>query len=61
MNLPFLSESNKSHGGSTNDLTRKYFSEIDLNTAKQLYELYNVDFEMFGYNPEEYFKCTRKK
>ena len=54
-------EYNKSSGGSTANLSRKYFSEIDISTAKKLYELYKVDFEMFGYNPEEYFEYTRKK
>ena len=56
----FYLEYNKSSGGSTANLSRKYFSEIDISTAKKLYELYKVDFEMFSYNPEEYFKYTRK-
>ena len=47
-----------SSGGSTKELTRKYFTEINIITARKLYELYKVDFEMFGYNPEEYFKQT---
>ena len=46
-------------GGSTNELARKYFSELDINTTKQLYELYKVDFEMFDYSPEEYFELSR--
>ena len=56
----FYLEYNKSSGGSTAQLSRKYFSEIDISTAKKLYELYKVDFEMFSYNPEEYYKYTRK-
>ena len=49
-----------SSGGSTKDLARKYFSEMDIDTAKRLYQLYKVDFEMFGYSPDEYFKLARK-
>ena len=55
----FFIEINKSGGGSTNELARKYFSELDINTTKQLYELYKVDFEMFDYSPEEYFELSR--
>ena len=55
----FSSEINKSGGGSTNELARKYFSELDIDTTKQLYELYKVDFEMFDYSPEEYFEISR--
>ena len=55
-----LIEYNKSHGGSTKEKAKKYFSEIDIDTAKQLYDLYKVDFEMFDYSPDEYFKFTRK-
>ena len=50
---------NKSGGGSTNELARKYFSELDIDSTKKLYELYKVDFEMFNYSPEEYFELSR--
>jgi len=53
-------ESHVSSGGSTKDLARKYFSEMDIDTVKRLYQLYKVDFEMFGYSPDEYFKLARK-
>jgi len=49
-----------SSGGSTKELARKYFSEMDIDTVKRLYQLYKVDFEMFGYTPDEYFKIARK-
>lgn len=55
-----LLESHVSSGGSTKDLARKYFSEMDIDTVKRLYQLYKVDFEMFGYSPDEYFKLARK-
>ena len=49
-----------SSGGSTKELARKYISEMDIDTVKRLYQLYKVDFEMFGYIPDEYFKIARK-
>ena len=52
----FLLEANKSSGGSTKELAKKYFSKLQINTVKQLYEFYKVDFEMFDYNPDEYLR-----
>ena len=48
-------ETHKSSGGSTKDLTKKYFSELSLDTVKKLYNVYKVDFEMFGYSPQLYY------
>lgn len=53
-------ETHVSSGGSTKDLAKKYFSEMDIVTVKRLYKLYKVDFDMFGYSPEEYFELARK-
>ena len=49
-----------SSGGGTKDLAKKYFSEMDIVTVKRLYKLYKVDFDMFGYSPEEYFELAKK-
>ena len=57
--FPFI-EINKSRGGSTKEKAEKYFSELDIETAKRLYELYKVDFEMFQYSPDAYFEYSRK-
>ena len=54
----FSLETNKSKGGSTNVLAKIYFSELNIETAKRLYELYKVDFEMFDYSPDEYLNET---
>ena len=35
----------------TSDWAKKYFSELDKNMVRQLYKIYKVDFEMFGYSP----------
>ena len=48
-----------SSGGSTRDLAKKYFSELDKTMVRKLYEFYKVDFEMFDYNPDEYFKVAK--
>ena len=37
------------------ELARKYFSQLSLDTAKKLYNIYKVDFEMFGYSPQLYY------
>ena len=54
-----ISESHVSSGGSTKDLAKKYFSELDKTMVRKLYEFYKVDFEMFDYNPDEYFKVAK--
>ena len=43
-------QAHKSHGESTKNLTMEYFGQLDSETINQLYELYRVDFEMFGYD-----------
>ena len=45
---------NISGGGSTSQLTKKYFSELDKSLVNQLYSFYQVDFEMFGYKPDKF-------
>ena len=39
-----LVKENQSSGGSTTDLTRKYFEQLDKKVVLQLFELYRVDF-----------------
>ena len=41
--------------GSVTSVAREYFKEIDAESKRKLYEIYRIDFEMFGYSPEEYF------
>ena len=42
---------NESKGGSTQNFTRTLFSELDNELFENLYNLYKIDFEMFGYDP----------
>ena len=32
-----------------------YFSQLSLDIVKKLYNVYKVDFEMFGYSPQMYY------
>ena len=57
--MTFISESHVSSGGSTKDLAKNYFSELDVTMVKKLHEFYKVDFEMFDYSPDEYFKVAK--
>ena len=48
-----------SSGGNTYSLAHKYFSQLDLETITNLYDLYKVDFELFDYIPNDYFEIAR--
>ena len=37
---------------------KKYFSLLSKMQVKELYEMYKVDFEMFGYKPEPYVSTS---
>jgi len=54
-------ETHHSSGGSTRDLARKYFEQLDTRTVDKLYSLYQVDFEMFGYSPDLYRRYARPR
>ena len=45
---------NRSGGGSTRSLARKYFGQLSRDLVMKLYRFYQVDFELFGYSPDEY-------
>ena len=55
----FFAAAHVSSGGGTNELARKYFSQLSLDTVKKLYNIYQVDFEMFGYSPQWYYDNAR--
>ena len=50
---------NPSSGGSTSELAREYFSQLKKDDVKKLYELYKIDFLMFGYSPDVYFNIAK--
>ena len=47
-------ELNKSKGGSTAELSRKYFKQLNRSVVNELYRLYELDFQLFGYSKDEY-------
>ena len=44
----------KSSGGGSADLAKKYFKGVNKEVVKELHRLYEVDFEMFEYSVESY-------
>ncbi|KAM7353437.1 carbohydrate sulfotransferase 11 isoform 1-T7 [Cochliomyia hominivorax] len=47
---------NLSKGAKTNISLEKYFSEINRSTLDQLIKIYKLDFELFDYDYEKYYK-----
>ena len=41
-------------GGHSHDLIQKYFSSLTKSQVNQLYQLYRLDHELFGYHPQVY-------
>ena len=44
-------EKNEYPGEKTNALTKMFIDQLDKKQFDQVYELFKVDFEMFGYDP----------
>ena len=42
---------NESPDKGASDLTRKFMEQLDPEQLNQVYKLFKVDFEMFGYDP----------
>ena len=57
--MDFFQATHVSSGGSTKELAKKYFSQLSLDTVKKLYNIYQVDFKMFGYSPQLYYDIAR--
>ena len=50
--LPELTKANrKTKGKKCQDRIGHYMSQLSTNTRKYLYKLYQLDFELFGYDP----------
>lgn len=39
---------------SNQEVAKKYFSQLTKSEIRQLYEMYKLDHEMFGYSPENF-------
>ena len=46
-----MEKTNKSNGSKTDSLTKEFIDHLDEIQLHQLYKLFKVDFEMFGYGP----------
>ena len=49
-----LHKNEHSKGGNTDDVLEDYFAQLDRKVVMKLYEMYRVDFEMFGYSLDDY-------
>ena len=58
--VQFKNNVSHSSSGSTSQLAREYFSQVDEDDVEQLYQLYKIDFEMFGYSPDLYLNFAKK-
>ena len=47
---------NKNEGGDTYELAGKYFGLLEKKVVMELFKLYRVDFEMFGYTVDTFLK-----
>ena len=45
---------NRNLGGNTYELAGKYFGLLDKKVVMKLFQLYRVDFEMFGYTVDTF-------
>ena len=53
-------ETHQSRGGSSKELAKIYFGQLDRRTVNKLFRLYKVDFQMFGYSPDLYLGYARE-
>ena len=49
-----ISNTNNIADQSTEDIKRKYFDQLPRDKLFELYQIYQLDFEMFGYSVEPY-------
>jgi hypothetical protein len=47
--------------GSISQLAKEYFSQVDRGDIIKLYQLYKIDFDMFGYFADEYINMAKNK
>ena len=47
---------NQNGVGKKYELAKQYFGQLDKKVVLQLFELYRVDFELFGYTADSFIK-----
>ena len=50
--------SHSTHSNGHKLLSLRYFQEIDEESVRKLYDIYKIDFEMFGYSVDDYLLKT---
>jgi len=55
-----LWENRNDNGRDKDDITVQYFSMLDHEDILKLYEIYKIDFEMFGYDASPYLNLHKK-
>ena len=44
--------------GRNSDLIMDYYSQLTVSEVAELFKKYQLDFELYGYNPEPYFEIA---
>jgi len=61
-NVTFVEKvQNNPSGMNTEQLTRKYFAQLDQSLVEGLYQQYRLDFEMFGYHHHMFFNLEKNE
>ncbi|XP_059469933.1 carbohydrate sulfotransferase 11-like [Neocloeon triangulifer] len=51
---------NKARGAPTNELLERYFRQLSRDQLMALYRIYRIDFDMFGYDADKYFRMIKE-
>ncbi|CAB3360465.1 Hypothetical predicted protein [Cloeon dipterum] len=51
---------NKARGAPTNELLERYFRQLSKDQLMALYRIYRIDFDMFGYDADRYFRMINE-
>ena len=55
-----VEKQHETQGGPSINWRETYFSQVPCSLLKDVYEMYKLDFELFGYDPEEHLKLCKE-